>query len=161
DWFLYDFSRVYAKVSGELTIPKWLDAIKAGRCQATNGPLLTITVDGKDIGDVLSLDKPKTVRVEVTATGRHDFQKLQLVQNGKVVQTEASKQKDGIYTAKFVREVRLDAPAWFAARIDSTTKNEFDAALYAHTSPVYVDFDGKRVFDVEVARLLLQRLEQS
>lgn len=161
DWFMYDFSRVYAKVSGELTIPKWLDAVKAGRCQATNSPLLTITVDGKDIGEVLSLDKPKTVRVEVTATGRHDFQKLQLVQNGKVVQTEESKRKDGIYTAKLTREVRLDEPAWFAARIDSTTKNELDAVLYAHTSPVYVDFDGKRVFDVEVARLLLQRLEQA
>src|SRR5262249_20832850 len=78
-----------------------------------------------------------------------------------IVQTEASKQKDGIYTAKLVREVRLDEPAWFAARIDSTTKNELDAVLYAHTSPVYVDFDGKRVFDVEVARLLLQRLEQA
>ena len=69
DWFVYDFSRVYAKVPGELTIPKWLDALKAGRCQVTNGPLLTLTVDGKEIGDVLNLDKPKAVRVEVDGDG--------------------------------------------------------------------------------------------
>jgi hypothetical protein len=88
DWFIYDFSRVYAKVPGRLTVPKWLDALKAGRCQVTNGPLLTLTVDSKEVGDVLNLDRPKAVRVEVTATGRHDFQELQLVQNGRVVQTE-------------------------------------------------------------------------
>src|SRR5262249_37119779 len=76
DWFIYDFSRAYAKVPGRLTIPKWLDAVKAGRCQVTNGPLLTLTVDGKEIGDVLNLDRPRPVRVEVTATGRHNFQKL-------------------------------------------------------------------------------------
>jgi len=161
DWFIYDFSRVYAKVPGTLTMPKWLDALKAGRCQATNSPLLTLSVDGKEIGDVLNLDKPKTVRVEITATGRHDFQKLQLVQNGQVVQEESAKMKDGVCSARFVREVRLDGPAWFAARIDSSAKNELDRQLFAHTSPVYVNFTGKRVFDIEAARLMLRRMEQA
>jgi hypothetical protein len=161
DWFMYDFSRVYAKAPGPLTIPKWLDAVKAGRCLATNSPLLTLTVDGKEIGEVLNLDKPKAVRVEVTATGRHDFQKLELVQNGRVIQSEPAKVKDGVYTAKFVREVRLDGPAWFAARIDSTAKNELDRQLFAHTSPVFVDLAGERVFDVETGRQLLRRLEQA
>jgi hypothetical protein len=161
DWFIYDFSRVYAKVAGRLTIPKWLEAVKAGRCQATNGPLLTLSVDGKEIGDVLNLDTPKTVRVEVTATGRHDFHKLQLVQNGRVVQEQAGKMKDGVCTARLEREVRLDGPAWFAARIDSSAKNELDRQLFAHTSPIYVDFAGKRVFDVEAARLMLRRMEQA
>jgi hypothetical protein len=161
DWFVYDFSRVYAKVPGELTIPKWLDALKAGRCQATNSPLLTITVDGKDIGDVLNLDQQRAVKVEVSAIGRHDFQKLQLVHNGRVIHSEPGSMKDGVYTAKFVKEVRLDGPAWFAARIDSTTRNELDRQLFAHTSPVYVDLAGERVFDVETARLLLRRMEQA
>lgn len=159
DWFVYDFSRVYAKVQGPLTIPKWLDALKAGRCQATNGPLLTLTVDGKESGDVLNLERPRAMKVEVTATGRHDFQKLQLVQNGRVIQSEPGKLKDGVYTARISREVQPDEPAWFAARIDSTAKNELDRQLFAHTSPVYADLDGKRVFDVEAARLMLARME--
>jgi hypothetical protein len=159
DWFVYDFSRVYAKVPGPLTIPKWLDSLKAGRCQATNSPLLTITVDGKEPGDVLNLEQPRSLRVELTATGRHDFQKLQLVQNGRVIQSEPSRLKDGVYTARISREVQPDEPAWFAARIDSTAKNELDRQLFAHTSPVYVDLAGKRVFDVEAARLMLARME--
>jgi hypothetical protein len=161
DWFIYDFSRVYAKVPGPLTVPKWLEAVRAGRCQATNGPLLTLTVDGKEVGDVLNLDGPRAVRVEVTAAGRHDFQKLQLVQNGGVIQAEPGKMKDGACTARIVREVRLDQPAWFAARIDSTARNELDGRLFAHTSPVYVDLAGRRVFDVEAARLMLRRLEEA
>src|SRR5207237_3011963 len=82
DWFLYDFSRVYAKVAGKLTVPAWLAAVKAGRCQATNGPLLSLTVDGKEIGDTIDLDQPRKVRVEATAVGRHNFHELQLVHNG-------------------------------------------------------------------------------
>jgi hypothetical protein len=83
------------------------------------------------------------------------------VQNGRVIQTEPGRVKDGVWTARLVREVRLDGPAWFAARIDSTVKNELDRQLFAHTSPVYVDLAGRRVFDVEAARLLLRRLEEA
>ncbi len=161
DWFLYDFARVYAKAPGELTIQSWLDAFKAGRCQATNSPILSLTVDGKEIGDVINLEKGKMVRVEVSAIGRHDFQKLELVQNGKVIQSEMAKPKDGVYSARFVREVRVEEPAWFAARIDSTARNELDRQLYAHTSPVYVDFAGKRVFDIEIARNLQKQMEEA
>jgi hypothetical protein len=60
-----------------------------------------------------------------------------------------------------VREVRLDEPAWFAARIDSSARNELDQQLFAHTSPVYVDLAGERVFDVEAGRLILRRLEEA
>jgi hypothetical protein len=81
------------------------------------------------------------------------------VQNGRVIQTESGKLKDGVCTAKIVREVRVDSPAWFAARIDSSAKNELDRQLFAHTSPIYVDFAGKRVFDVEAGRLMLRRME--
>src|SRR5207249_4143932 len=49
---------------------------------------------------------------------------------------------------------RLDGPAWFAARIDSTARNELGGQLFAHTSPVYVDLAGGRAFDVEAARLM-------
>jgi hypothetical protein len=118
-------------------------------------------VDGKEVGEVLNLDRPKAVRVEVAATGRHDFQGLQLVQNGRVIQAEHATMKDGVCTARLVREARLDGPAWFAARIDSTAKNELDRQLFAHTSPVYIDFAGKRVFDVDAARLLLRRVEEA
>jgi hypothetical protein len=159
DWFMYDFARVYAKVEGNLTIASWLDAVKAGRCQATNGPLLSLTVDGRPIGDVIDVKETKTVKIQASAVGRHPVQKLQLIQNGKVVKTQLAS-KDNPGRATLTHEVRLDGPAWFAVRIDSDAKNEFDRTLFAHTSPVYVRFQGKDVFDIDSGVALVKQIEE-
>jgi hypothetical protein len=162
DWFLYDFSRVYARVEGKLTVKSWLEALRAGRCVATNGPLLRLSVDGKPVGDVLKLDGPKTVRVEAEGVGRHPFERLQLVHNGKVVQEARSEKKGEGFAARLVRTVRLTEPAWFAARIDnSKARNELGHVLFAHGSPCHVEYQGQRPFDLESARALLRRLEEA
>ena len=161
DWFLYDFSRVYAKVDGPLTPAAWLDALKAGRAVATNGPLLTLSVDGQPVGGVVKLDAPRPVKVEAAAVGRHDFGKLQLVHNGRVVDTVTARQEGGAWSARLAKEVPLAGPAWFATRIEAKQRNELDAVLFAHTSPVYVDVGGGRVFDVEAARALRERLQEA
>lgn len=159
DWFMYDFARVYAEVRGKLTIASWLDAVKAGRCQATNGPVLTLTVDGRKIGDVLDLKDAKTVKIHASSVGRHPVEKLQLLQNGKVIKTQlAGKDQPG--RVLLTHEVRLESPAWFAVRIESDAKNEFDRKLFAHTSPIYVTFQGKGGFDIESALALLKQVEQ-
>jgi hypothetical protein len=159
DWFMYDFARVYAEVKGKLTIASWLDAIKAGRCQATNGPVLTLKVNGKTSGDTLDLMEPTTLKIEGSAVGRHPPQKLQLVRNGKVIKTQTAKPGEPT-RIQLTHEVRQDEPAWFAVRIDSDAKNEFNKTLYAHTSPVYVTYKGKDVFDVDSAVALLKQVEE-
>jgi hypothetical protein len=161
DWFLYDFARVYTRITGPLSVAGWLDALRAGRSIATNGPLVQLSVDGRPIGDTLSLDGPRTVRVEAKAIGRHDFQKLQLVHNGKVVHAEPAAAKDGRYTASFVREMKVDSPGWLAVRIESRSRNELDRVLFAHSSPVWIDLNGRRIFDVESARALLRQIEEA
>src|SRR5258707_12638203 len=91
DWFVDDFSRGYARVEGTLTVQSGLAALKAGRNVATNGPLLSLTVDGRPIGDTLKLDKPKKLKIVIDGIGRHDFQKLQLIHNGRVAVSEPSR----------------------------------------------------------------------
>jgi hypothetical protein len=159
DWFVYDFSRVYAEVKGQLSVPAWLEAVKAGRCQATNGPLLSLRIDGKTPGDVISLKEPKKAKIEASAVGRHPLQRLELVHNGRVIKTATPTGK-AANTVEFAEELRIDGPAWFALRIDGDTKNELDKTLYAHTSPVYVDYQGRGVFDVDAALGLLKQVEE-
>jgi hypothetical protein len=160
DWFLYDFSRVYARVEGELTVKSWLEALKAGRCAATNGPLLRLSVDGRGPGAVLKLDAPRTLRVVAEGVGRHPFERLQLIRNGRVVQEGRPGKKDGGYLARLARDVRVTEPAWFAVRIDGKARNEMGQVLFAHGSPCYVDFKGQRPFDLDSARALLKRIEE-
>jgi hypothetical protein len=161
DWFIYDFARVYAKTVAPVSVPGWLDAVKQGRCFATNSPALTLTVEGKEMGAVVALDGAGNVSVEASAVGRHDFQELQLVRNGKVIARSRAVSKDGGYRASVKQRVRIDEPSWFAVRIESTTRNELDQVLFAHSSPVYVDLAGKRTFDVESARAQLKEVEQA
>jgi hypothetical protein len=62
DWFMYDFSRCYARVEGELTPETWLAALRAGRTFITNGPLLEFRVNDSGLGDTIALDQPASSR---------------------------------------------------------------------------------------------------
>jgi hypothetical protein len=161
DWFMYDFSRVYAKATGKLRVSSWLDAVKAGRTVATNGPLLTLTVDGKAVGDILNLEKPKSVTIEAAAIGRVNFHELQLVHNGKVIHKQAAEPKGEGFAASLKRGLPIDEPGWLAVRIDTRNRNELGQQLFAHSSPVWLDLAGQRVCHIESARTLLKQLEEA
>jgi hypothetical protein len=109
----------------------------------------------------VNLDEAKTVRIEASGVGRHSFDRLQLVQNGRVVQEARCEKKDGGFAARLVRSVRVTEPAWFAVRIDGKARNELGQALFAHSSPCYMDYRNQRVFDLKSARALLRRLEEA
>ena len=159
DWFIDDFSRVYAHVDGKLTVKSWLAALKAGRNVATNGPMVSLTVDGRPIGDILKLEKPKKLQVVADGVGRHEFQKLQLIHNGRGVVSEPARKMGNHFQSRIEREITVDGPGWFAVRVETETKNELGKQLFAHTSPVYVEMAGQRVFDIESGRALLNQME--
>jgi len=64
------------------------------------------------------------------------------------------------FRAKLVHQIRFDEPGWLAVRIESTTKNELGQVLFAHTSPIYVEYQGRNRFDIEAARGLLNQIEE-
>lgn len=159
DWFVYDFARVYVRGDEPLTIASWLDGLKAGRNQATNGPLLNLKVNDQKCGDTVKLGQGGKVKIEASAVGRHDFQELQLIHNGKVIRRQRTQGKAPV-AAKLSEEVRVDESGWFALRIESKTMNELGYQLFAHTSPVYVEVGGKAVFEVTAAEALLKQIEE-
>jgi hypothetical protein len=161
DWFLYDFARVYARVTGPTTIANWLTALRAGRCQATNGPLLTLQVDSSEPGDVIALEQPRMLHIVAKGLGRHDFQQLELVHNGKVIRRQTASTSQSGWRASMALDLRVDRPGWLAVRICSARNNELEQQLFAHTSPVYVEIAGKRAFDLDAANDLLRRVEEA
>lgn len=171
DWFLYDFSRVYAALDEQPTVDAWLESLAAGKTYITNGPLLSFSVDGEPIGGMVDLDSPRTVRIEATAAGRVDFRQLELVRNGKVIKIAGTMPVGGHFEASLAFDLEIDGPCWLAIRTpppavdgaseadEPTFQNELGRNLFAHTSAIYVNVGGSGFFDESVARELLAETE--
>ncbi len=162
DWFMYDFNRVYVPVDGELTSQKWLAGLASGRSFITNGPLLELQVDGRHIGDTIRLDGGRRVEIKAVAVGREDFRSVELIHNGDVIQTAASEPTNGFFAANLKTTVTLDQPGWLALRIPNDAgENLFGKKLFAHTSPIYVESRGRRIFRRDVAEQLIKEMESN
>ena len=116
DWFIYDFSRVYAKTDQNVTPEEWLKYLADSRCYITNGPLLEFEADEKPIGGKIELNGPKTIRIKASARGRLNFEKLELIQNGTVLHTVQAKAEAGHFVAKLEREIPIEKASWLAIR---------------------------------------------
>ena len=161
DWFIDDFSRVYVPLEGKLKSDAWLKQLKAGRTLITNGPLLELTADRRPIGDTIELEEPRAVRIEGRATSRVDFGRLELVHNGEVVTTIESKQEDGVFAARLTHKLRCSGPGWLAVRTPlDDTKNELNNQLYSHTSPIYIEFQGRHIFHRTAAQQMLEETRE-
>lgn len=164
DWFIYDFSRVYVPLAdNDVSAESWLKVLASGQSVITNSALLGLEVSGEKPGGTVRLDEAGKVIVQGTARGRVDFGGLQLIQNGDVIAEIKSVGKGGHFEATLNKELALGESAWLALRIspDAETRNEMGKPLFAHTSPVYVQIDGKSVFKQEIAQGLIDEIVEN
>ena len=136
-------NRVYAQVKpGPLKIEPWLEAIKAGRTFATNGPLLWFELGGQTAGGEVRLEKKQEVPFKIGLRSIVPVAHLQIVCNGKVareIELKADRQ-----SADATGSIPLDGSGWCVLRAFSD-KAEYpilDLYPYATTSPVYVSVAG-------------------
>jgi hypothetical protein len=161
DWFIYDFSRVYVEINETLTIERWLESLEKGRTFITNGPILKFSFGGYSPGDVVRLAQPHELNITSHVVGRCDFQKIEVIYNGRVVQSAPSRSVGGHYEAKITAPLLISEPGWVALRISSEQKNELGSPLFGHTSAVYIEIAGKTIFKPEAARKLVTNMNVS
>jgi hypothetical protein len=130
--------RAYARLEPgeEFGYGAWIEAVRAGRTYVTNGPLLTMKVDGQGPGSLLSLPgEGGTVTVRAEARSITAFDRLELISNGEVL---ASREAGGEpRTATLDMPLRMTTGGWLAVRCTQ------GAAIRAHTSPLYVAVEGR------------------
>lgn len=161
DWFIYDFARVYARMNEPLTERSWLAALEAGRTFITNGPLLTLRAGEHEIGDTIKVDQPGELTLAGRAAGRTDFRRIEIVHNGEVIQGAPSRAKDGHFEANVDFRLRVAEPGWIALRVAGGSEdiNEMGEPVFGHTSPIYIDYAGQRLFRSEAAQSMITSLE--
>ena len=148
-------ARAYVKIDGDFTYEKWIDGIRRGRTFTTSGPLLFLTVNSKQVGEVLSVGKNEPISITVKAQSRFPIGRLQLLSNGEVLKE--------IATDENVANIELDFPAdqsrWIVARCSRSDQwNAIWQPDVAHTSAIYVHVDNRPVFREDAAREWINRM---
>ena len=148
------YNRVYVKLDGPFEYERWFRALKSGRSMATNGPMLFLTVDGKEPGDVLKLpsDGRRRVKVHAEVSSQTPMDRLEIIFKGKTVRTENG---PGKLAVDF--KVDIEETGWFAARAFEKPDH---TVRFAHTSPVYIEVAGKSGVVREDAKFFIEWIDR-
>jgi hypothetical protein len=142
---------VYIPPDEEFSYDTWCRNLRLGRTVLSGGPLLDLSVDGRLPGDTLSLPgNGGTVEVVAEVESVVPVQRLEIVQQGRVVAATEAAERAGGRTRLVLRErLRVDAHSWIAARaagpgyFDPVKHHDtWKRGILAHTSPVYVAVGG-------------------
>jgi hypothetical protein len=131
--------RTYARLepNQEFSYAAWIESVRAGRTFVTDGPLLSLTVNGQEIGSVLSLPQEgQTVHIQAEARSVTPFARLECVHNGAVIAASDTDREQR--TAILAADVPIADSGWLGARCLGG-----DSVIRAHTSPVYVQVEGR------------------
>jgi hypothetical protein len=144
-------NRHYASFEGEASYEKWIEGMKAGTGFVTNGPMLTLTVDGHRSGKIVHFEEDTKVAVRVTAESILPFGRVEVLANGRLIAWEYIEQyarKRELYKVELETEINLEESTWIAGRVTSLDTPRMlprNLTVFAHSNPVYCLKDGKPV----------------
>lgn len=128
------FGRVYVKVDGEFSYPKWIDGLEKGRSFVTTGPMLHF--NAKREGDKVS------VRGEVDSPA--PLGQIEILVNGEVALGIAARPRltdKGSYRQNFGYDFALKDTSWVAVRAFEAREDR--RPRFAHTAPVHFAVEDK------------------
>jgi hypothetical protein len=133
--------RTYARLDEEFSYQAWCRAVRLGRTFLSGGPLVSLSVDGREPGDTVELSRPGTVAVHATVRSIFPLGSVEVVVNGQVVaRTEAN----GGRQASIMEDLRIGGHSWIACRAYGVEQHldDWSRPVFAHTSPVYIACGG-------------------
>jgi hypothetical protein len=145
-------NRVYVKAPAPLDYRQFLDALVAGKSFATNGPLLSFTLGGKEIGDTIELPAGShQLELQASLQSIVSLDHFEVIGNGKVV---ASLPLDADGTSgRASQKLEIERSGWYLLRAWNSEPNHpvRDYLPFATTSPIYVTVGGEPVRSPEDA----------
>ena len=150
-------ARCYVKVDGEFTYSRWIQAIRQGRTFTTSGPLILLTVDDHEIGDIVTAGEQESLKIRARVISREAIGRFQIVSNGEVIADTHTNQA----TAELELLITPTESLWIVARCSNREDgnaewgfgnfNAITGPGVAHTSPIYVEVSGRVRFDPAAA----------
>jgi hypothetical protein len=152
-------SKVYVKTPAPLTYQGWLAGYKAGHTFVSNGPLLSLEVEGQEPGADIRMATAGSVRVVAKVRSLVPISTLELVMNGEVVAAVEAAENG---TAEITRELPLTKSSWIAARVWGPQHRLVmnDPRAFAHSSPVYCYIGGQKIAFPEDAKIIMAWIDR-
>lgn len=149
--------RTYVHVKGPLTLASWFAGIKSGHTFGSTGPLVFLNVAGREAGDEIDVaaNGARALNVHAEATSIAPMSRLDIIVNGKVVDSVLASSHSDSLRMTFNGSVPIPEGGWIAARvIGPSSRYVTDSYAFAQTSPVYVVRGGRRYTSAEDAHFL-------
>lgn len=137
--------RTYVQTGKQYSPQAWFDGLKDGKLFVTNGPLLSLTVNGNGIGSELNIGRGGNLKIEASVHLNPEIDKLdkiELIQQGKVI--AQVKAVNGEQVLELTHNVNAVKGSWFVIR--ATGKRE---QILAYSAPVYVEVTGNGWCDAQ------------
>ena len=155
-------TRTYAQLdpNDEFTFENWGKAVRAGRTFSTSGPLLEFTVEGRALGETVRMPAGGgRLEVYARATSIWPIHRLEVVANGKVVASTTSRRDRKVLSLR--AKVDVADSTWLAARCGSRHVVWLygPVRLGAHSSPIYVEVNGRKPFSVADAEYMMTLID--
>ncbi|MEM8735548.1 MAG: CehA/McbA family metallohydrolase [Planctomycetota bacterium] len=150
------YNRTYVQLGkSELTRDRWFNALQAGRCFVTNGPLLRVTVNEKWPGATIKLNDNQIVELEIKLTSNDPIESLEVIENGSVrLRIPCTNETEQSHTV----QLKLDQPGWLLVRAIANVDHTF---RFASTAPWYLEeSNGSRRISARSVRFMLRWLNE-
>ncbi len=154
------FDRVYVHMSEKFGYRPWFRALKTGHSFGTNGPMLFLTVNGKEPGETIAIPAgagkaARKLKVHVEASTAGELDTLEIVWKGRVINSVAAAGAGS--TLATDAEIDANETGWFAAR---AFEKSTPSIRFAQTSPVYVQVGNLRGIVAEDVKFFLNWLDR-
>lgn len=150
--------RTYTQFDGEFSYDGWVEGVRAGRTFVTSGPMLMFNVDGHELGETIVGKNGDVLPVRAEVNSLYPVDRIEIIQGGKIV--AEIENKDGARKLILEAEITVDDSSWLVARAYSSKKLPYQTWDFigaygipevAHTSPIYIEVDGKKAASAEDA----------
>jgi len=154
-------NRVYVRTGSTLSYEKWIEGYRQGNSFASNGPLVFMTVNGREPGFVLKLPSaPKSLSVEAEAFSHVPMDNLEIIRNGDVIASVRAAGDRRVI--KFTGDIPIHTSSWLAARVNGPGHRFVpnDRRLFAHTNPVYCYLSDQDIRSKEDAEFFVAWIDR-
>ena len=134
--------------------------MSAAHTFVTNGPILSLELNGFQMGDEVSVSSGDSIAVNATASINPDIDRLdriQLIEQGEVISETIS--DAGSDVLELSHSLIAEHGTWFVVLAYGKTQRSGDGSVAAASAPIYVSVDGQRTWRQDQVEALAEKMK--